>query len=396
MRFGALPCLQALLDEKASRYFVEPMDLTGLRDVVRSPAKLVGLRWSDEALPDDIIQDARGEPGALPLIENLLRLLWQKREDKVLSRNVYKELGGVGGALAGSADALLESLGKEKENALRLLTALVKVGQETQDTRRTITKAIALKAAGGGEQADKILDQLSGLRGPETPRGAAARPRLIVISNGSKDEPTDLVDLAHETLLRYNRHDQPYWKTLRDRITAERKRLEDRELLEVLAKSWDDRGRPRDGLATRAQLKAFEQLRDVSDRANRFVEASKSSLRTIEWSITALASIMMLVASFTWWLNSNDMTLRLSWLMLLARPGYTHVPEMVKIEPKEFQMGDVQGDGNAEERPVRKVHIRSRSPLANTKSCLTSMTFLPGSKVENVLPISDGAVVAAR
>lgn len=177
MQFNALPRLQDLLPEKAFRYLLTPINDCGLKDVVRTPAKLAGLHWSDDLLPDDIVKEASGEPGALPLIENLLRLLWlesRNKQSNTLSRQVYNELGGVGGALAKSADALLESLGEGKQQALNLLTAMVNVGenrQDIQDTRRTIPKSVALQAAGGGAQAEAILNQLSGLRGRDTSRG---------------------------------------------------------------------------------------------------------------------------------------------------------------------------------------------------------------------------------
>ena len=43
--------------------------------------------------------EATAEPGALPLVGNLLRLLWDERDGNVLSARVYRELGGLGGAL---------------------------------------------------------------------------------------------------------------------------------------------------------------------------------------------------------------------------------------------------------------------------------------------------------
>jgi hypothetical protein len=314
-QFPALPRLQGLLSEKAARYLLNPIDGNGLKDVVRTPAKLAGLCWSDESLPDEIVEAARDEPGALPLVENLLRLLWLEAHDKqstTLSRSAYNELGGVGGALATSADALLASLGEGKQKALSLLTALVNVGggQDTQDTRRTISKAVALHAAGGGDQAQEILNQLSGLRGPDTARGAAARPRLVVLSTSRQketstdmssappesnrkpnDSSTDLVDLAHETLLRYDRNKKPYWETLRREITKRRKEIENRQLAEALAKDWRENGSPRwSGLATRAQVKAFRRLRGLSDDATAYVQTS----RRARWIQTGVIVMLLL------------------------------------------------------------------------------------------------------
>lgn len=68
-------------------------------------------------------------------------------------------------------------------------------------------------------------------------RGAPARPRLVVLSKAQhSNSSTDLVDLAHETLIRYNRDKQPYWAALRTEITKRRKEIENRQLAEALAK----------------------------------------------------------------------------------------------------------------------------------------------------------------
>lgn len=159
---------------------------------------------------------------------------------------------------------------------MNLLTALVNVGghnQDIQDTRRTIPKSVALQAAGGGTQAETILNQLSGLRGRDTSRGAPARPRLVVLSTATRDgTSTDLVDLAHETLLRYDRNKKLYWGTLRAEITKRRKAIENRQLAEALAKDWREQGSSRwSGLATRAQRQVFQRLPDLSSDAADYV-----------------------------------------------------------------------------------------------------------------------------
>nr|MBA3967207.1 TIR domain-containing protein [Nitrospirales bacterium] len=326
MQFNAVPRLQALLNEKAARYFLTPITEYGLKDVVRTPARLTGLTWSDPELPTDIVKEASGEPGALPLVENLLRLLWHEarnRQSHTLSRQIFNELGGVGGALAKSADALLDSLGDGKQKALHLLTSLVNVGsasQDMQDTRRTVPKAVALQAAGGGPEGEEILNQLSGLRGRESARGAPARPRLVVVSNGGeKATDPELVDLAHETLLRYDRNKQPYWKTLRDEITKRRRTIENRQLAEALAKEWHDQGRSRwRGLATRTQRKAFRRLDDLSPDAQEYVRASSRRAHRLT-GIWALATMVLLtVAGVAGWAQTKDLKFRVATKVLLT------------------------------------------------------------------------------
>lgn len=371
MRFVALPRLQALLNENASRYFLEPVQRAGLIDIVRTPARLAGLQWSDDILPDDIVEQASGEPGALPLVQNLLRLLWQKRRHgDVLSRDDYRALGGVGGALAQSADQLIESLGEAKESALNLLTALVSIGQsshEGQDSRRTITKADAIRAAGSGQRAELIINRLSGLRGPEMPQGEAARPRLIIISNkNASHSRLELVDLAHETLLRYDRNNQPFWKTLRDRITTKRKMLEDRQLLETLAENWREQNSPRfSALATRAQLRNFLRLPDVPEHTDLFLKASRHAIRLQNWAggVIALGISLLLILA---WAGQQQLSVRYTWLKLISilKPVYLEPQDMVELKAGLFRMGDVHGRGTKDEQPVHTVSIQKSFKMA--------------------------------
>ena len=100
VRFAELPRLQGLLNNAAGRYLLPPVSEAGLKDIVRTPARLAGLHWSEASLPDDIVSEAIAEPGASPLVGNLLRLLWDERDGHVLSARVYRELGGLVGALA--------------------------------------------------------------------------------------------------------------------------------------------------------------------------------------------------------------------------------------------------------------------------------------------------------
>ena len=134
---------------------------------------------------------------------------------------------------------------------------------------------MALDAAGGGREAEVVLDRLSGLRG--APRRAAPGPcrgswwsRVAgKLENGTHA----LVDLAHEALLRGDRRGSPYWKTFRDWVDQYRKQLEDRRLLEILAEKWHEGGRPRlSNVLTRGrQLRDFRRVgAAISDRAADF------------------------------------------------------------------------------------------------------------------------------
>jgi hypothetical protein len=175
-RMPELPRLWALLDQGAmGRYLLAPITPAGLRDLISSPARLVGLEW-DPGLPEQIIEEALREPGALPLVANLLRLPWDGLEGgKRFTWTAYKRLGGLGGALARSADRLLGALSESDQQRARcLLLALIEPVPEGQAARRTITKTMALDAAGGGSSAELVLERLAGGRGGGTSKQARA------------------------------------------------------------------------------------------------------------------------------------------------------------------------------------------------------------------------------
>jgi hypothetical protein len=104
-RFEQLPRLQAIYNSHCKRYFLPTISEHGLREVIEQPARLAGLDVSEVSTA--IIDNARDEIGALPLVENALFTLWQQRQGNVLSGERYRQLNGIAGMLSAQADALL-------------------------------------------------------------------------------------------------------------------------------------------------------------------------------------------------------------------------------------------------------------------------------------------------
>jgi hypothetical protein len=94
--------------------------------VISGPARLAGLDVSE--VKEAMIDQARDEPGALPLVENALHYLWEQRNGNRLSGRLFTEQGGLAGILSRSADDLLDGLGRpQRDRALELLFRLVQV-----------------------------------------------------------------------------------------------------------------------------------------------------------------------------------------------------------------------------------------------------------------------------
>jgi len=210
-RFGEdMPELTRILNHAGKRWTLAPIGDAGLREVIDGPARLAGLDVAE--VREAIIDQARDEPGALPLVENALDWLWQRRENSRLSGRLFTEQGGLAGLLSRSADDLLDGLGPQRSQALELLFRLVKVDPEgVRQARQRIGRDEAVAIAGGGKAGLTVVNRLSGQRRPDGGRQAGPLRLITVGDNGD-------VNLIHETLIRSKGLDaagkpQPYWPT---------------------------------------------------------------------------------------------------------------------------------------------------------------------------------------
>lgn len=116
---------------ESGRVFVAQMRPHDLRAAIEEPARNAGLELQ-AGLAHRIVGDVGAEPGALPLLEDALDVLWQQRQDRTLTQHAYQALGGVVGALQNRADAILKQLsGNDRAVAQRLLTSLVAVADDS-------------------------------------------------------------------------------------------------------------------------------------------------------------------------------------------------------------------------------------------------------------------------
>ena len=248
-RFEDLPRLVAVRNRVGRPWTLAPIGTDGLREVIAGPARLAGLDVSE--VQEAMVAEARDEPGALPLVENALHWLWEKRTGNRLSGQLFTDQGGLAGILSGSADGLLAGLDKQQQgHALELLFRLVQVDPESRrHTRRRIPLAEAVDVAGGDERGRAVVDRLAGQRRRDG-RTAEGPLRLITVTEeAGQDGPsqrTRWVNLIHETLIRSRGLDaagkpQPYWPTLWNYIERNKQRAARWERLQLLAREWKDR-----------------------------------------------------------------------------------------------------------------------------------------------------------
>ena len=147
--------------EKHQR-LIAPLDAADLRSAIERQAGAVGLRFEAD-LAATILDQVRGEPGAMPLLQHALLELWQRRHGRWLPASEYRTIGGVQGAIAKTAETLYAELTEtEQEQVLDIFVRLTRLDEEEapnverRDTRRRVALE-ELVPAGGDIAATKAL-----------------------------------------------------------------------------------------------------------------------------------------------------------------------------------------------------------------------------------------------
>ncbi|HWO22353.1 MAG TPA: TIR domain-containing protein, partial [Kofleriaceae bacterium] len=234
--------LWADLQGRLSRIEVAPLRGPALRAAIEQPARDRGVFFEPE-LVERLLSDAATEPGILPLLQETLIQLWDRRRLRLLTLADYQALGdsgrsGLAVAIARRADATLRALtGAQEAIARRILLRLVSFGEGRSDTRRQQPLA-ALGAVGDAAgDVDTVVQRLVG-------------DRLLTIDvDGDHDGAR--VDLAHEVMI-------TAWPVLAGWIDARRADEQRRRQLEAAAALWTERGRGDGGLLDPVELAEVE------------------------------------------------------------------------------------------------------------------------------------------
>jgi len=271
---------------QAHRMEVVPLNDDALRQAIIRPAEDAGV-FVETALVERLVADAAGEPGALPLIQETLVLLWEHLERRflplraytalVLPRGSYTELDdtdrtGLQVALARRADAALAELSPEQRVlARRIFLRLIQFGEGRADTRRQ-QPVSALRATGDDPmQFEQVLRHL-------------ADHRLLTLGGHERGGGRQ-ADIAHEALI-------TGWPMLKKWMHEHREAEQVRRRLEAQAAKWAERAGRRLGgaLLDEVELGEAEQWLAGPDAAElgystalaELVQASRAAFEQAE------------------------------------------------------------------------------------------------------------------
>ncbi|MFF3917906.1 AAA family ATPase [Streptomyces sp. NPDC001852] len=213
-----------LADALQHRHMVlGPLTSTELRDAVTGPAKAVGLEL-EPGLAELIVREVsadgpRGahDAGVLPLLSHALLATWQRRKAGRLTLAGYRAAGGIQGAVAATAERAWSGLDPAARTAARLLLLrLVRLGEDTQATRRRGTRRQLAEESADPGKTEESLEAL-------------VRARLVTLD-------ADTVEITHEALLHA-------WPRLRHWIDDDRGDQLLRQRLEEDGRAWEDSDR---------------------------------------------------------------------------------------------------------------------------------------------------------
>lgn len=199
-----------------------------LSQMIRRPAEAAALSFevhpaSGIPLNDLIAEEAAREPGALPLLSYLLDQLYLKDVHEggasTLSYASYNALGGLKGAIATRADAVIRAQPLEGQRALRqVLFALVQISATEGSIERAVARRAPMSDFPEGTAKRQLVQALL---------DPSAR-LLVAEASGSKGAT---VRLAHEALV-------SEWRTAGEYVAANAEALKTRRNVEEHYTRW--------------------------------------------------------------------------------------------------------------------------------------------------------------
>ena len=207
-----------------SLYFLVQPDRSGLREAITRPAEMAGYRFESPRVVDQMLDQLERATGALPLLQFAAARLWERRDvnQRLLTERSYQELGGVEGALAGHANAVLSGLTPQEHALVRAIFLQLVTPERT----RALTSVQELRELWHEpETVQRLVDHLVDSR--------------LLVMNTDKEQQSALVEIVHESLIRR-------WPMLAHWLDENEEDAQFLEQLKSVTKQWEERGRPRD------------------------------------------------------------------------------------------------------------------------------------------------------
>lgn len=314
--------------DAGQRFEVSPLRGKALRRAIETPATSVGV-YLESSLVDQLVEDAAGEPGALPLMQETLALLWERRVRRLLPASAYQALAagarnGLTRAIAIMADAAYASLTPNQQiMARRIFLRLVQFGEGRADTRRQQPITELLAAEPDRPACRQVILRL-------------AEQRMLTLT-GEESGGDARVDLSHETLI-------TAWPRFQEWIADYKKAEITRRRLQSRAVDWLQTGK-RGGLLDKVELESAQRWQASPDAKvigtdetiQDFIAASRQANRAnqrLRWLSPAITVAGVLLLFTIGWLVYDA----------VQRAKASALNPTVSIPGGTVTLGDISGD----------------------------------------------------
>ena len=259
-----------------------PMEIHELQQAIERPADLPDVQLTFEGnLLGDLLFEAQGQVGALPLLEFTLDQLFQRRDGHTLTMTAYHEIGGVKGALVKHAESTYASLPSEEHRSFArvLFMRLVNLGMTDQDTtrRRATFSELSLPDAKQTARLQEVTDTF-----------IAAR---LLTTNEFAGITT--IEVSHEALI-------GEWERLSNWLREGREDIRFQQAISNDVDAWEQRRRPKDRVYHGSRLKearAWARRNKPSEQETAFLRASVLRRDTVVLYVSVIVIFLLLVAS---------------------------------------------------------------------------------------------------
>jgi serine/threonine protein kinase len=326
-----------------------PMDRDGMRQALLWPVEAAEYRFESPALVDRMVDALDATPGALPLLQFTAARLWELRDTgrRLLTEASYQRLGGVAGALATHADAVLAGMSSARQVLARaVLERLV----TTERTRALVSMTELRALHREPDIVDDIVQHLAAMR-------------LVVIERGAEGED-HIAELVHESLI-------DRWPTLARWLAENQDDVAFLARLRAAAQEWEKRDRD-EGLLWRgapahdAQLWYAHYRGSLGQREQEYLDAVLGlASRAVRVRRRVLVGIMVSMALLLVGAGVALIKIRQAQRVAteqaaLARGHAATVQaQIVELSEKESELRDLLG---------REQHSRSRAEQAQRAS----------------------------
>ncbi|MFI5704070.1 AAA family ATPase [Streptomyces xanthochromogenes] len=360
-----------LADALQHRHMVlGPLTTAELREAVTGPAKAVGMEL-EPGLTELIVREVstdgpRGaeNAGVLPLLSHALLATWQRRKGGKLTLAGYRAAGGIQGAVAATAERAWSDLDPAARTAARLLLLrLVRLGEDTQATRRRGTRRQLAEESTDSHKTDESLEAL-------------VRARLVTLD-------AETVEITHEALLHA-------WPRLRDWIDEDRAGNLLRQRLEEDGRAWEESHRDTSLLYRGSRLEqARAWAKSAGDTfltraAMEFLAASVKLRKRTVWimrgAISALIVLAMLAvgAAVVAWQQRNDAVFE---QVVAEADRVQHTDPSLSAQLALVAHGLRPGDEGAANRLISIVNAPLATPLLGHTGAVYLTSFSPNGRI---------------